>query len=63
MAAQATPDGASIPPAGGSAAADRIMPAERPGTDSVGTWEAHKANLPDGNCPVYGNGVSCVEHR
>jgi hypothetical protein len=43
----------------GSATVDRLMPADRPGTDADAIWISHATNLPNGKCPTYGRGVSC----
>jgi galactan 5-O-arabinofuranosyltransferase len=45
----------------GSATVDRLMPADKPGTDADATWISHATNLPNGRCPTYGRGVACVE--
>jgi hypothetical protein len=45
----------------GSATVDRLMPADRPGTDADATWISHATNLPNGKCPIYGRGVACIE--
>jgi galactan 5-O-arabinofuranosyltransferase len=47
----------------GSATVDRLMPANRPGTDAYAIWISHATKLPDGTCPTYGRGLSCVERR
>jgi hypothetical protein len=40
----------------GSATVDRLMPANRPGTDAYAIWISHTTYLPNGNCPKWGRG-------
>ncbi len=47
----------------GSATVDRLMPTDKPNTDSNAIWISHSTKLPDGTCPVYGRGVSCFDGR
>jgi galactan 5-O-arabinofuranosyltransferase len=43
----------------GSATVDRLMPADKPGTDATAIWISHTTFLPDGTCPKWGRG-RCV---
>jgi galactan 5-O-arabinofuranosyltransferase len=47
----------------GSATADRLMPANKPGTDAYATWISHTSKLPDGTCPKFGRPIECTENR